>query len=61
MDYAHEIVSILRETLSQSHSTWLEWIIIVLIAVEVGFELRREWRDRNVGKEEKVTESLVAQ
>ncbi|KAL5354030.1 hypothetical protein ACLOAV_000115 [Pseudogymnoascus australis] len=46
MDYAHEIVSVLRETLSQSHSTWLEWIIIVLIAVEVGFELKREWKER---------------
>lgn len=52
MDYAHEIVSVLRETLSQSHSTWLEWIIIVLIAVEVGFELKREWKDRMRSKAE---------
>ncbi|KFY63760.1 hypothetical protein V496_03715 [Pseudogymnoascus sp. VKM F-4515 (FW-2607)] len=52
MDYAHEIVSVLRETLSQSHSTWLEWIIIVLIAVEVGFELKREWKERAKAKAE---------
>ncbi len=45
MDYGHEIVSVLRETLSQSHSTRLEWIIIVLIAVEVVFELKRQWKD----------------
>ena len=45
MDYAHEIVSVLRETLSQSHNAYLEWIIIVLIAVEVGFELKRQWKD----------------
>ncbi|KFY33946.1 hypothetical protein V494_07185 [Pseudogymnoascus sp. VKM F-4513 (FW-928)] len=52
MDYAHEIVSVLRETLSKSHSTWLEWIIIVLIAVEVGFELKREWKERMKAKAE---------
>lgn len=55
MDYAHEIVSVLRETLSQSHSAYLEWIIIVLIAVEVGFELKRQWKDWHAkGKVEKV-------
>ncbi|OBT46267.1 hypothetical protein VE00_02327 [Pseudogymnoascus sp. WSF 3629] len=52
MDYAHEIVSVLRETLSKNHSTWLEWIIIVLIAVEVGFELKREWKERMKAKAE---------
>ncbi|RDW78352.1 hypothetical protein BP5796_06204 [Coleophoma crateriformis] len=46
MDYAQEIASILRETMSQKHSVDLEWIIIVLIAVEVGFELRRLWKER---------------
>ena len=57
MDYAHEIVSVLRETLSQSHSAYLEWIIIVLIAVEVGFELKRQWNDYHA--EDKV-EKVVA-
>jgi uncharacterized Rmd1/YagE family protein len=46
MDYAQEIASILRETMSEKHSINLEWIIIILIAVEVGFELRREWKER---------------
>lgn len=47
MDYAQEIASILRETMSQKHSIDLEWIIIILIAVEVVFALRREWKERN--------------
>jgi len=46
MDYAQEIASILRETMSQKHSSNLEWIIIWLIAVEVGFALRKEWKER---------------
>ncbi|EDN97476.1 hypothetical protein SS1G_12001 [Sclerotinia sclerotiorum 1980 UF-70] len=47
MDYAQEIATILRETMSEKHSIHLEWIIIVLIAVEVGFELRRLWKERS--------------
>ena len=46
MDYAQEIASVLREMSSEQHGTRLELIIIVLIAVEVVFELRRivlEW------------------
>jgi len=46
MDYAQEIASILRETQSHAHSAYLEWIIIVLIAVEIGLTLRREWKER---------------
>jgi uncharacterized Rmd1/YagE family protein len=50
MDYAQEIARVLRETLSERHGTFLEWTIIILIAIEVGFEvLRLEkegfWRD----------------
>ena len=45
MDYSQEIVSVLREQLSEKHSLRLEWIIIALIAVEVGFEIRREWKE----------------
>ncbi|KAL7918987.1 hypothetical protein ACQKWADRAFT_302583 [Trichoderma austrokoningii] len=41
MDYAQEIATVLREMSSEQHGTRLEWIIIVLIAVEVVFELRR--------------------
>ncbi|KAH6686861.1 YagE family protein [Plectosphaerella plurivora] len=46
MDYAQEIATVLREMSSEQHGTRLEWIIIVLIAVEVVFEVRRivlEW------------------
>ncbi|KAM0324810.1 hypothetical protein ACHAQA_007776 [Verticillium albo-atrum] len=41
MDYAQEISTVLREMSSEQHSTRLEVIIIVLIAVEVIFEVRR--------------------
>ncbi|KAF7562548.1 hypothetical protein G7046_g1608 [Stylonectria norvegica] len=46
MDYAAEIASVLREMSSEQHGTRLEWIIILLITVEVVFEVRRivlEW------------------
>lgn len=45
MDYAQEIASILRESASERHSIYLEWIIIVLIAVEVVFGVKREWKE----------------
>lgn len=45
LDYASGIVEVLRERLSERHSLRLEWIIIALIAVEVGFELMRIWRE----------------
>jgi uncharacterized Rmd1/YagE family protein len=43
MDYAQEIASVLRETLSERHSLRLEWGIIVLIAIEVLFEIDTRW------------------
>jgi uncharacterized Rmd1/YagE family protein len=46
MDYAQEIATVLREMSSEQHGTRLEIIIILLIAVEVIFEMRRiylEW------------------
>lgn len=58
MDYAGEIAQVLRERLSEKHGLFLEWTIIVLIAIEVGFEvlrLHREgfweevWEDRRDG------------
>lgn len=54
MDYAQEIASVLRETSNEQHGTRLEVIIILLIAVEVIFELRRiflEWtQEREAAK-----------
>jgi len=55
MDYAQEIASVLREMSSEQHGTRLEIIIILLIAVEVIFELRRiflEWaQEREAAKD----------
>lgn len=45
MTYAAEIATVLRERLSEKHGLFLEWTIIVLIAVEVGFEVLRLWRE----------------
>lgn len=48
LDYAQEIASVLRQQLSEQHGVRLEWIIILLITVEVGFEIRqlyKEYRD----------------
>lgn len=42
MDYAQEIASVLRQHLSEVHGVRLEWIIILLIAVEVIFAIRKE-------------------
>ncbi|KAJ6028344.1 hypothetical protein N7540_003920 [Penicillium herquei] len=53
MDYAQEIASVLRERLSETHGLRLEWIIILLIAVEVGFEVLRLWKERVHEQEEK--------
>nr|POE99343.1 miorex complex component 10 [Quercus suber] len=45
MDYASEIAAVLRERLSEKHSTGLEWLIIGLISVEVWFALMGMWKD----------------
>ncbi|EME40044.1 hypothetical protein DOTSEDRAFT_74794 [Dothistroma septosporum NZE10] len=45
MDYASEIAGVLSQRLSEKHSSMLEWTIILLICIEVGFgivHLRRE-------------------
>ncbi|KAL8406375.1 hypothetical protein RB596_005006 [Gaeumannomyces avenae] len=47
MDYAQEMASVLREMSAQKHGTRLEWIIIILIAVEVMFELRRVYMEQH--------------
>ncbi|KAK5057742.1 hypothetical protein LTR84_011743 [Exophiala bonariae] len=45
MTYAGEIATVLRERLSEKHGLFLEWTIIVLIAIEVGFEILRLWKE----------------
>ncbi|SLM36337.1 Protein of unknown function DUF155 [Lasallia pustulata] len=47
MNYAQEIASVLREQLSEKHGLHLEWIIILLIAVEVGFEIRHVLKEHD--------------
>ncbi|CAC9887495.1 unnamed protein product [Aureobasidium pullulans] len=59
MDYAGEIASVLRERLSEKHSTGLEWLIIFLISIEVGFELWRIWRERQERLDPASTEALL--
>jgi len=58
LNYASEIASVLRERLSEKHSTGLEWLIIFLISVEVGFELLRLWKERSDSKDPDSTEEL---
>ncbi|PSR81469.1 hypothetical protein BD289DRAFT_343732, partial [Coniella lustricola] len=45
MDYADSMLETFREMLHSTHSSRLEWIIIVLITIEVGFELFHLWRE----------------
>ena len=45
MDYAQEIASVLRQQLSEKHGVRLEWIIILLIAVEVLFAIDKEVKE----------------
>ncbi|KAJ5683733.1 uncharacterized protein N7477_000078 [Penicillium maclennaniae] len=59
MDYAQEIASVLRERLSETHGLRLEWIIILLIAVEVGFEVMRLWKERVHDREEKARKEVI--
>ena len=57
MDYAQEIASLLREQLSEQHSLRLEWIIIALIAVEVCFAFRQEWKEWKEWNHERVEQA----
>ncbi|KAK0335204.1 hypothetical protein LTR57_021715 [Friedmanniomyces endolithicus] len=59
MDYASEIAAVLRERLSEKHSTELEWLIIGLISIEVGFGILQLWREREVRRDPEATETLV--
>lgn len=45
MDYAGEIAAVLRERLSEKQGWMLEWMIIGLICIEVGFGVVHLWRE----------------
>lgn len=45
LDYASEMAAVLRERLSERHGLVLEWMIIILITIEVGFEILHLWKD----------------
>jgi uncharacterized Rmd1/YagE family protein len=64
MDYASEIAAVLRERLSEKHSTGLEWLIIGLITIEVMFgifEISELWREKNSAVEAETTRKLLNQ
>jgi required for meiotic nuclear division protein 1 len=59
MDYASEIAAVLRERLSEKHGTGLEWLIIGLISIEVGFGIWEIWHTRVVSAEDDRTRELL--
>jgi required for meiotic nuclear division protein 1 len=61
MDYAQEIASVLRETLSERHNLRLEWGIIILIFIEVVFEFSRGWSEHTNKNDVKNSEALIEQ
>lgn len=59
MDYAQEIASVLRETLSERHNLRLEWGIIILIFIEVLFEFSSRVKEYRIKEEYKDMESII--
>ncbi|KND00545.1 uncharacterized protein SPPG_04853 [Spizellomyces punctatus DAOM BR117] len=50
LDYANELTEVIRSHLHTKHSTGLEWGIIILIMIEVGFQVYhtyKEWEANN--------------
>lgn len=58
LNYAQEIANVLREALNERHSVRLEWIIIILIAVEIGFNVLHEFRYRHAKNAEQIVEGV---
>jgi uncharacterized Rmd1/YagE family protein len=59
MDYAGEIAAVLRERLSEKHSAMLEWMIIGLICIEVGFGIVHLVREKTEMEEMRRTREMA--
>jgi required for meiotic nuclear division protein 1 len=59
LDYAQEIATLLRETLSERHGLRLEWMIIILIAIEVFFELEKRFKESKGSHDADSVEGLL--
>lgn len=59
MNYAQDIADVLREALGERLGVRLEWIIIILIAVEIGFNILHEFRYVQEKRAEKLTKRLA--
>ncbi|OQO12495.1 hypothetical protein B0A48_03137 [Cryoendolithus antarcticus] len=59
MDYASEIAAVLRERLSEKHSTGLEWLIIGLISIEVAFDIWEIAHEQAVSRDDDRTRVLL--
>lgn len=49
LDYANELTEVIRSHLHTKHSTGLEWAIIVLITIEVGFAIYHTFWEKKEG------------
>ncbi|KAI8817962.1 uncharacterized protein EV422DRAFT_499524 [Fimicolochytrium jonesii] len=45
LDYANELTEVIRSHLHTQHSMGLEWAIVILIMIEVGFQVFHTYRD----------------
>ncbi|KAK6527957.1 hypothetical protein TWF281_009217 [Arthrobotrys megalospora] len=63
LDYASEMAAVLRERLSERHGLVLEWMIIILITIEVGFEILHLWKDSRAEQrlEEEIAQEQLPQ
>ncbi|KAF2758212.1 DUF155-domain-containing protein [Pseudovirgaria hyperparasitica] len=59
INYTQEIAGILREQLSERHGIRLEWTIIILITIEVFFELYRMYKEYRESHDLKSTENML--
>ncbi|KAJ3016195.1 UNVERIFIED_CONTAM: hypothetical protein HDU68_012372 [Siphonaria sp. JEL0065] len=59
LDYANELAEVLRNHLHEEHSLKLEWAIIVLITIEILFEVVHYWEKLTAREEEALEEEAL--